>query len=180
MQITTLPHKERQTSVTFRNAAKLSGPEVIWDGLTQRGKVCCGLTLSTFQIVFFIGGLLSAQSSKPSCDYLRLCLRPWYGKLHIYEGTINAERYIQVLEPCKLLSRQCLFQVLLCVFWEDNAKPTFCNLEQCGFLLHHINSLNSISFSLMHFECICKLIKDSFQPVSHLPEPPFTLSSCSN
>ena len=32
------------------------------------------------------------------------------GNLHICEGTINAARYIQVLEQHRLLSKRCLFQ----------------------------------------------------------------------
>ncbi len=38
------------------------------------------------------------------------------GSLHVLEGTMNAERYIKVLEQHVLPSRRCLFQ-------QDNAKP---------------------------------------------------------
>ncbi len=38
------------------------------------------------------------------------------GSLHVLEGTMNAERYIKVLEQQMLASRQCVFQ-------QDNAKP---------------------------------------------------------
>ncbi len=38
------------------------------------------------------------------------------GSLHILEGTMNAERYIKVLEQHMLPSRRCVFQ-------QDNAKP---------------------------------------------------------
>ncbi len=38
------------------------------------------------------------------------------GSLHVLEGTMNAERYIKVLEQHMLPSRRCLFQ-------QDNAKP---------------------------------------------------------
>ncbi len=38
------------------------------------------------------------------------------GSLHVLEGTMNAERYIKVLEQHMLPSRQRLFQ-------QDNAKP---------------------------------------------------------
>uniref|UniRef100_A0AAR2IMB0 Tc1-like transposase DDE domain-containing protein n=1 Tax=Pygocentrus nattereri TaxID=42514 RepID=A0AAR2IMB0_PYGNA len=45
------------------------------------------------------------------------------GNLHICEGTINAERYIQVLEQHMLPSKQRLFQGCPCLFQQDNAKP---------------------------------------------------------
>ncbi len=45
------------------------------------------------------------------------------GSLHVLEGTINAERYIKVLEQHMLPSRRRLFQGKPCVFQQDNAKP---------------------------------------------------------
>ncbi len=45
------------------------------------------------------------------------------GSLHVLEGTMNAERYIKVLEQHMLPSRWCLFQGRPCVFQQDNAKP---------------------------------------------------------
>uniref|UniRef100_A0A8C1MQE8 Transposase Tc1-like domain-containing protein n=1 Tax=Cyprinus carpio TaxID=7962 RepID=A0A8C1MQE8_CYPCA len=44
------------------------------------------------------------------------------GSLHIWKGTINAERYIQVLEQHMLPSRH-LFQGRPCIFQHDNARP---------------------------------------------------------
>ncbi len=43
--------------------------------------------------------------------------------LHVLEGTMNAERYIKVLEQHMLPSRQCLFQGRPCVFQQDSSKP---------------------------------------------------------
>ncbi len=43
--------------------------------------------------------------------------------LHVLEGTMNAERYIKVLEQHMLPSRWRLFQGRPCVFQQDNAKP---------------------------------------------------------
>ncbi len=43
--------------------------------------------------------------------------------LHVLEGTMNAERYIKVLEQHMLPSRWHLFQGRPCVFQQDNAKP---------------------------------------------------------
>ncbi len=45
------------------------------------------------------------------------------GSLHVLEGTMNAERYIKVLEQQMLPSRLRLFQGRPCVFQQDNAKP---------------------------------------------------------
>ncbi len=45
------------------------------------------------------------------------------GSLHVLEGTMNAERYIKVLEQHMLPSRRRLFQGRPCVFQKDNAKP---------------------------------------------------------
>ncbi len=45
------------------------------------------------------------------------------GSLHIWKGTINAERYIQVLEQHMLPSRRLLFQGRPCIFQHDNARP---------------------------------------------------------
>ncbi len=44
------------------------------------------------------------------------------GSLHIWKGTINAERYIQVLEQHMLPSRRRLFQGRPCIFQHDNAS----------------------------------------------------------
>ncbi len=43
--------------------------------------------------------------------------------LHVLEGTMNAERYIKVLEQHMLPSRRYIFQERPCVFQQDNAKP---------------------------------------------------------
>ncbi len=45
------------------------------------------------------------------------------GRLHIWKSTINAERYIQVLEQHMLPSRRRLFQGRPCIFQHDNARP---------------------------------------------------------
>ncbi len=45
--------------------------------------------------------------------------------LHVLEGTMNAERYIKVLEQHMLPSRRRLFQGRPCVFQQDNAKPHY-------------------------------------------------------
>lgn len=93
---------------------------------------------STFQIVFGNCGrrVLRTKEEKnhPDC-YRRKVQKPasvmvWgcisaqgMGNLHICEGTINAERYIQVLEQHMLPSKRRLFHGRPCLFQQDNAKP---------------------------------------------------------
>ncbi len=50
------------------------------------------------------------------------------GSLHVLEGTMNAERYIKVLEQHMLPSRWHVFQ-------QDNAKPHTAALQQHGFIV---------------------------------------------
>ncbi len=45
------------------------------------------------------------------------------GNLHFCDGTINAEKYIEILEHTMLPSRRHLFQGRPCIFQQDNAKP---------------------------------------------------------
>ena len=52
--------RERHISTTSRNTADFSGPELIWDGLTQSGKVCCGLTSPHFRLFSLIMDVVSS------------------------------------------------------------------------------------------------------------------------
>ncbi len=45
------------------------------------------------------------------------------GNLHFCDGTINAEKYIEILEHNMLPSRRHIFQGRPCIFQQDNAKP---------------------------------------------------------
>ncbi len=61
---------------------------------------------------------------KPAFLMVRGCISTYgTGSLHVLEGTMNAERYIKVLEQHMLPSRQRVFQGRPCVFQQDNAKP---------------------------------------------------------
>lgn len=74
------------------------------------------------------------DSDNPSC-YQRSVQKPaslmvWgcmnacgMGSLHIWKGTINAERYIQVLEQHMLPSKRRLSHGRPCIFQQDNARP---------------------------------------------------------
>ncbi len=68
--------------------------------------------------------LLPATSPKARvCHGMGLCQCPWQGNLHFCDGTINAEKYIEILEHNMLPSRRHLFQGRPCIFQQDNAKP---------------------------------------------------------
>ncbi len=74
------------------------------------------------------------EEDLPAC-YQRSVQKPAYlmvwgcisaygmGSLHVLEGTMNAERYIKVLEQHMLPSRRRLFLGRPFVFQQDNAKP---------------------------------------------------------
>ncbi len=59
--------------------------------------------------------LLPATVQKPGSG-MGLCQCPWQGNLHFCDGTINAEKYIEILEHNMLPSRRHLFQGRPCIF----------------------------------------------------------------
>ncbi len=64
---------------------------------------------------------LSVQ--KPASLMVWGCISAYgMGSLHVLKGSMNAERYLKVLEQHMLPSRRCLFQGKPCVFQQDNAK----------------------------------------------------------
>ncbi len=68
--------------------------------------------------------LLPATSPKPGSVMVWGCVSaPGKGNLHFCDGTINAEKYIEILEHNMLPSRRHLFQGRPCIFQQDNAKP---------------------------------------------------------
>ncbi len=77
--------------------------------------------------------MLSAFSSKASIsDGMGVHKCIWYGSLHVLESTMNAERYIKVLEQHMLPSRRRLFQGKPCVFQQDNGKPHTAAITTAG------------------------------------------------
>uniref|UniRef100_A0AAR2J834 Transposase Tc1-like domain-containing protein n=1 Tax=Pygocentrus nattereri TaxID=42514 RepID=A0AAR2J834_PYGNA len=104
---------------------------------------------STFQIGFGNHGrcVLRAKEEKDCLDYQRKVQKPaslmvWgcvsahgMGNLHICEGTINAERYIQVLEQHMLPSKQRLFQGHPAYFSKTMPSHILHMLQQRGFIV---------------------------------------------
>ncbi len=64
------------------------------------------------------------------------------GSLHVLDGTMNAERYIKVLEQHMLPSRQRLFQGRPCVFQQDNAKPHTAAITTAWLCSRRVRVLN--------------------------------------
>ncbi len=72
--------------------------------------------------------MLSAFSSKASISDGMGCISAYgMGSLNVLEGTMNAERYIKVLEQHMLPSRRLVFQ-------QDNAKPHTAAITTAWFL----------------------------------------------
>ncbi len=93
------------------------------------------------------------EGELPTC-YLRSVQKPaslmvWgcisaYGmdSLHVLECTMNAERYINVLEKHMLPSRQRLFQGRPCVFQQDKAKPHTAAIRTAWLRSRRVRVLN--------------------------------------
>ncbi len=94
------------------------------------------------------------------------CFNPWslmvwgcisayvMGSLHVLEGTMNAERYIKVLEQHMLPSRRCVFQ-------QDNAKPHTAAITTTWLRIRRVQVLNwpTCSPDLSPIENIWHIIK---------------------
>ncbi len=85
------------------------------------------------------------------------------GSLHIWKGTINAERYIQVLEQHMLPSRRRLFQGRPCIFQHDNARPHTASITTSWLRRRRIRVLKwpACSPDLSPIENIWRIIKSS-------------------
>ncbi len=83
------------------------------------------------------------------------------GSLHIWKGTINAERYIQVLEQHMLPSRHRLFQGRPCIFQHDNARQHTASITTSWLRRRRIQVLKwpACSPDLSPIENIWRIIK---------------------
>ncbi len=99
--------------------------------------------------------MLSAFSSKASISDgmgMHKCIR--YGQLACLEGTMNAKRYIKVLEQHMHPSRWCVFQ-------QDNAKPHTAAITTAWLRSRRVRVLNwpTCSPDLLPIENIWRIIK---------------------
>ncbi len=116
-----------------RSAVDFSGLGGIWDGPSHSGNVYCGQMNQYFR--YFLGGMdpkeekdhpdcYQQQVQKPGSVMVCGCVSALgKGNLHFCDGTINTEKYIEILEHNMLPSRRHLFQGRPCIFQRDNAKP---------------------------------------------------------
>ncbi len=83
------------------------------------------------------------------------------GSLHVLEGTMNAKKYIKVLEQHMLPSRRPLFQGRPCVFQQDNAKPHTAAITTAWLRSRRVRELNwpACSTDLSPIENIWHIIK---------------------
>ncbi len=72
--------------------------------------------------------------------WVHKCIR--YGQLAYFERTMNAERYIKVLEQHMLPSRRRLFQVRPCIFQQDNATPLTAAITTAWLRSRRVRVLN--------------------------------------
>ncbi len=85
---------------------------------------------------------------KPASMMVWGCISAYgMGILHVLEGTINAERYIKVLEQHMLPSRRHLFQGRPCVFQQDNAKPHTAAITTAWLHSRRVRVLNWPAYS---------------------------------
>ncbi len=104
------------------------------------------------------------QSSvqKPASLMVWGCISAYsMGSLHVLEGTMNAERYIKVLEQHMLPSRCRLFQGRPCVLQQDNAKPHTAAITTAWLRSRRVRVLNWPAYSpdLSPIENIWRIIK---------------------
>uniref|UniRef100_A0A9J8DBY7 Tc1-like transposase DDE domain-containing protein n=1 Tax=Cyprinus carpio carpio TaxID=630221 RepID=A0A9J8DBY7_CYPCA len=131
---------------------------------------------SKFEVLFGKLGRNVIRTKKdkenPSCNQLSVqkpaSLMVWgcmsacgMGSLHIWKGTINAERYIQVLEQHMLPSRRRLFQGRPCIFQHDNARPHTASITTSWLRRRRIRVLKwpACSPDLSPIENIWRVIK---------------------
>ncbi len=73
---------------------------------------------------------------KPYVNMVQKCISAYsMGSLHVLEGTMNAERYIKILEQHMLISRRRVFQ-------QDNAKPHIAAITTAWFFSRRVRVLN--------------------------------------
>ncbi len=115
--------------------------------------------------------LLPATSPKPGSVMVWGCVSALgKGNLHFCDGTINAEKYIEILEHNMLPSRRHLFQGRPCIFQQDNAKPHSAHITKSWLRRKRVRVLDwpACSPDLSPIENVWRILKrkcDNEDPV---------------
>lgn len=131
---------------------------------------------STFTVVYGNNGrrILRTKYEKdiPEC-YRRSVQKPasvmvWgcisgqgMGALHICNGTVNAEAYVQILEQAMVPSKRRLFGRRRCIFQQDNAKPHTARITSAWLRRHRTRVLDwpACSPDLSPIENVWRIMK---------------------
>ncbi len=103
----------------------------------------CPVGQGSFKMDCFLPACYQRSVQKPASLMVWGCISAYgMGSLHVLEGTMNAERYIKVLEQHMLPSRRRLFQGRPYVFQKDNAKPHTAALTTAWLHSRRVQVLN--------------------------------------
>lgn len=136
------PHQTLLCKVKALHQQYPEMPQTCLRGTDAKWKVCCGLTSWHFGLLLEIMDIVSSTRTIQIVTGAKLGSQHlcWCGVDSFCEGTIHAERNIQVMEQHKLPSRQGLFQRRSCLC--DEPSHILHVLQQRGYVVKWVRLLN--------------------------------------